>query len=179
MMISAGVIVYMVELKSEFVENVANCHWFSRCGMRDEFSFEVDYLDEAECVEQYIASSKWENVCLERRGDFTSYLSLNYREEYRKSWNVLVREVKGKVFSKCFRQGAVLIAVWMVWKVSGGKVYCILKGGAMMGRTFEDEFMDIQAGLISLCLELTQLFVNIYDHQHFQIHFVKYCDQHN
>lgn len=25
----------------------------------------------------------------------------------------------------------------------------------MMGRTFEDEFMDIQAGLISLCLELT------------------------
>lgn len=24
-----------------------------------------------------------------------------------------------------------------------------------MGRTFEDEFMDIQAGLISLCLELT------------------------
>ena len=98
MMISAGVIVYMVELKSEFVENVANCHWFSRCGMRDEFSFEVDYLDEAECVEQYIASSKWENVCLEKRGDFTSYLSLNYREEYRKSWNVLVREVKEKFF---------------------------------------------------------------------------------
>lgn len=51
-------------------------------------------------VEKNINSIKWENLCLERRGDFTEYLLKNHKAKYNKYWNVEVRMIKEKYISK-------------------------------------------------------------------------------
>lgn len=81
-----------MQIREEFIEKMMECEWLQRCGMIDEFSFEVEYVKKKK-AEKLIKSIKWENLCLDRKGDFTVYLTLNHREE-RKLWNKMVEKIK-------------------------------------------------------------------------------------
>lgn len=85
-----------MKLKKEFVDAILNCQWLYRCGRVDNFEFAVQYLNSKRDVEKNINGIKWENLCIDRRGDFTTYLFKNHKLEYNKNWNDEVREIKEK-----------------------------------------------------------------------------------
>lgn len=85
-----------MKLKKEFVDTILNCQWLYRCGRVDNFEFDVQYLISKSDVEKNINGIKWENLCIDRRGDFTTYLFKNHKLEYNKNWNDEVREIKEK-----------------------------------------------------------------------------------
>lgn len=87
-------------LEKEFVESILNCQWLQRCGQIDSLGFEVEYLDNKKEVEKNINSVKWENICLDKKGDFTTYLFKNHKADYNKYWNVEVETIKEQYLSK-------------------------------------------------------------------------------
>ena len=87
-------------LEKEFVESILNCQWLQRCGQKDSLGFEVEYLDNKKEVEKNINSVKWENICLDKKGDFTTYLFKNHKAEYNKYWNDEVETIKEQYLSK-------------------------------------------------------------------------------
>lgn len=84
----------VMNLSKEFIDNMLNCPWLQMCGQKEKLDFAVEYLNSEEKVQKSINSTKWENLCLDQMGDFTAYLSRNYREEYNKNWNEKVRMIK-------------------------------------------------------------------------------------
>lgn len=87
-------------LEKEFVESILNCQWLQRCGQIDSLGFEVEYLNNKKVVEKNINSVKWENICLDKKGDFTTYLFKNHKAEYNKYWNDEVETIKEQYLSK-------------------------------------------------------------------------------
>ncbi len=87
-------------LRKEFIETIFNCQWLQRCGQTDNLEFDVEYLKNIRDVERNINSTKWENLCLDRMGDFTTYLQKNHKAEYNKYWNDGVRMIKEQYISK-------------------------------------------------------------------------------
>ena len=87
-------------LRKEFIETIFNCQWLQRCGQTDNLEFDVEYLKNIRDVERNINSTKWENLCLDRMGDFTTYLLKNHKAEYNKYWNDGVRMIKEQYISK-------------------------------------------------------------------------------
>lgn len=61
-------------LEKEFIEQILDCQWLQRCGQIDNLGFDVEYLNNTRDVEKNINATKWENICLDRKGDFTTYL---------------------------------------------------------------------------------------------------------
>ena len=87
-------------IEKEFVETILNCQWLQRCGQIDNLGFDVEYLSSKRDVEKNINATKWENICLERKGDFTTYLLKNHKAQYNKYWNEEVRRIKEQYISK-------------------------------------------------------------------------------
>lgn len=87
-------------LKREFIEEILNCQWLQRCGEKDSFKFDVEYLDSKSDIEKNINSAKWENLCLDRMGDFTTYLLKKHKAEYNKYWNDEIRIIKKEYISE-------------------------------------------------------------------------------
>ena len=83
-----------MNLRKEFIDNMLACPWLKMCGRKEDLEFDVEYLNREEEVQKSIDSIKWENVCLDRMGDFTAYLSKHYNEEYNKYWNERVGIIK-------------------------------------------------------------------------------------
>lgn len=71
-----------MELKPDFIEKVINCSWFENCGDQNFDTFEVIFLKDKMEIPKSIQSYKWENICLDKRGDFSSAILLNYEEQY-------------------------------------------------------------------------------------------------
>lgn len=82
-------------LSKEFIEKIQNCPWLKNCGQKDAFEFDVEYVKDIKAVDKHINSMKWENLCLDKKGDFTVYLCINHKEEYQ-CWNDLAKEVKSE-----------------------------------------------------------------------------------
>lgn len=82
-----------MHLKKEFIDKMLKCSWLHMCGEKDALPFDVEYLDSKK-VEKSINSTKWENMCLDRMGDFTAYLTKNHKDEYKKYWNEEVKYIK-------------------------------------------------------------------------------------
>ncbi len=76
-----------------FLNRITNCSWLLRCGYRDEFGFSCTYVENTEQLKRKIDSVHWENSCLDKRGDFSSFLCLNHRKEYRE-WNNVANIIK-------------------------------------------------------------------------------------
>lgn len=76
-----------------FLSDIMNCSWLKRCGYMDKFNFSCVYVNSVDQLKRNIDSDHWVNLCLDRRGDFTSYLCLNHRKEYR-NWNDIVGNIK-------------------------------------------------------------------------------------
>ena len=87
-------------LKENFVEQIMNCSWFENCGDVSFDKFEVVFLKNKSEVVKSIKSIKWENICLEKQGDFTFYLSQNCKKQYNEMWNTEVKNVKNMYISK-------------------------------------------------------------------------------
>ena len=81
-----------IELKNKLLEN----HWFEYCGTSENCNYFFSYvrIDNAKKAVKGVASIDWENLCLEERGNFTSYLSKEHKKEYREHWNKTVLELK-------------------------------------------------------------------------------------
>ena len=60
--------------------------------MKDDFGFEVEFVTEKQ-MQKSIKSCSWENICLDKKGDFTVFLHKNYTSEYQQ-WNRFVEELK-------------------------------------------------------------------------------------
>jgi len=86
-------------IEKEFVETILNCQWLQRCGQIDNLGFDVEYLSSKRDAEKNISATKWENICLERKGEFTTYLLKNYKAVC-KYWNEEVRVIKEQYISK-------------------------------------------------------------------------------
>lgn len=89
-----------MELKTDFVKQIMNCRWFENCGNLSFDKFDVILLKNKEEVIESINSIKWENVCLEKSGDFTFFLSQNYKKQYNEMWNTEVKAIKKIYISK-------------------------------------------------------------------------------
>lgn len=87
-------------LEKEFVKKILDCQWLQRCGKTDNLGFDVEYLSSKRDAEKNINATKWENMCLERKGDFTTYLLKNHKDEYNKYWNDEVRMIKEQYISR-------------------------------------------------------------------------------
>lgn len=71
-----------MELKQDFIERITNCNWFENCGDQNFDKFEVIFLKDKMEISESIQSYKWENICLDKKGDFSSAILLNYEEQY-------------------------------------------------------------------------------------------------
>lgn len=89
-----------MEISSEFIKLIMDCELLSRCGIKDDFGFDVEYVNSEAKARKMISSLKWENTCLEAGGDFTEFLSKNYKELYHKNWNVVVDQIKSEYMSE-------------------------------------------------------------------------------
>ncbi|MBP3611326.1 MAG: hypothetical protein J6J42_13440 [Lachnospiraceae bacterium] len=83
-----------MNISKEFIDKILNCPWLQNCGKKDSLEVGAAYLDKTADVRKYIVSLKWENLCLDKQGDFTTYLFKNYRDEFNKYWNETVRMIK-------------------------------------------------------------------------------------
>lgn len=93
-----------MKLKENFLNEIMNCQWLNRCGVEDEFDFEVEFIKSLKNAEKSINSVKWENMCLERGSDFTSFLARNYKDEYNRFWNDIVRMIKRDYFPQIIKK---------------------------------------------------------------------------
>ena len=89
-----------MEISQGFVKQIMDCELLGRCGIKDDFEFDVEYVNSEAKAAKMIKSIKWENTCLEARGDFTEFLCKNYKELYNKNWNVVVRQVKNEYMNE-------------------------------------------------------------------------------
>ena len=90
-----------MELNADVVQSLLTCDWLRNCGKPSEEIEGVRCLfitDKAQ-IEKNFKSIKWENICLDARGDVTVELCLHYREIY-KEWNSLVDKVNELIFPK-------------------------------------------------------------------------------
>lgn len=83
-------------LGKDFINKIINCQWLQMCGIKEDFEYDIEYAKSKKELEKKITSLAWENICLERRGDFTVYLHLNHRTEYDQYWNKEVRIIKSE-----------------------------------------------------------------------------------
>lgn len=89
-----------MEISKEFIHLIMDCELLGRCGIKDDLGFDIEYVESETKAEEMINSLKWENTCLEVSGDFTGFLSRNYKELYNKNWNVVVDQVKSEYMSE-------------------------------------------------------------------------------
>lgn len=82
-------------LKRDFLNEVNTCPWLKNCGTDVEraYNFDVYAITDIKDVCKRLNSLEWENFCLDRRNDLTSFLFRNYRKDYG-NWNNTVRLVK-------------------------------------------------------------------------------------
>lgn len=84
-----------MEISKEIYINLVNCSWFKKCGCAEYYTYDFEIYPistESEAVKG-ILSTKWENICLEERGNLTAYLSCNHKDKY-KHWNYEVEIIK-------------------------------------------------------------------------------------
>lgn len=89
-----------MELKKDFLDKIDSCAWLENCGDGSFERFEVVVVKDKEKAIKNITSTKWGNICLEARGDFTEYLFFNHRESYEKDWNNEVDYIKQEYWNK-------------------------------------------------------------------------------
>lgn len=87
-------------IEKEFIKQILDCQWLQRCVQIDNLGFDVEYLNNTRDVEKNINATKWENICLDRKGDFTTYLFKNYKTDYNKYWNDEVDIIKKQYLFK-------------------------------------------------------------------------------
>ena len=83
-----------MEINNEFIDKVLCCDFLGNCGKVDELKVDIKYVDSEAMANEMICSEEWENIVLEERGKFTSFLSKNHRELFNKYWNQVVEEIK-------------------------------------------------------------------------------------
>lgn len=89
-----------MEISKEFIGIIMECELLGRCGEKDGMEFDVEYVNSEAKAIKLIKGIKWENTCLESRGDFTEFLSRNHRDVFKKNWNVVVDEIKSKYMNE-------------------------------------------------------------------------------
>ena len=63
-----------MEISKEFIKLIMDCELLRRCGEKDDFGFDVEYVNSETKAKKMINSINWENTCLEVSGDFTEFL---------------------------------------------------------------------------------------------------------
>lgn len=84
-----------MDFDKELINTLYSINWFSNCGKAIMIE-NVEVLPAVLKVKKSIQSRCYENVVLEYRGDFTSALSMSYREQYNKWWNILAEQFKSQ-----------------------------------------------------------------------------------
>lgn len=97
-------------LNEEFIKKMNTCKWMSRCGEKDDFGFEVEYLDSKKKVKKSINGLKWENTCLDGREDFTEYMCINYKELTGIKWNRIAEEIFNDYVCPIIKQVSEMLA---------------------------------------------------------------------
>lgn len=82
-----------MELKKNFIDDITNCEWLTKCGKKDIFSFDIILLDEENALNS-ICNPKWERVWMDARDDFTDYLDDTCKELYERVWNKYVKKYR-------------------------------------------------------------------------------------
>ena len=116
-----------MEFSSDFINKINNCNFFSRCGEKDTFEFEVEYVKSPKEVKKHINSIKWENTCHEISEDFSNFICMQYINC--NEWNSLVCSVKSEYIEKLCNK------VKKMW---------------IDEETSEDIWIDIRCNLIAL-----------------------------
>ena len=75
------------------IESLQSIAWFSSIGSDSTLNISEAF--------EHIQSSEWENFQLDRSGDITTYLSTNFREEYRE-WNAITNLIKSSLEGKVY-----------------------------------------------------------------------------
>lgn len=88
-----------MKIEEKFIKQVMECNWLKNCGKEGDFGFEVEYTKSQSKVKKLINGIKWENICLEERGNFTAFLHINHNEDYNKFWREMVRKIKSEYIS--------------------------------------------------------------------------------
>ena len=89
-----------MESNKEFIDQILTCKLLSRCGIKDEFAFNVEYVTSQREAVKKIQSLKWQNLCLQVGGDFTEFLSIHHKDKYNKYWNREVQRIKSTYMSE-------------------------------------------------------------------------------
>ncbi|WP_332651821.1 hypothetical protein [Lysinibacillus sp. 54212] len=80
-----------MKLENEIIESLLNIDFLSHS---KSLNVDFEQILNLESASKNINGMKWGNICLEKIGDVTSYLSKNHRELYNKNWNNLAIEIK-------------------------------------------------------------------------------------
>ena len=83
-----------MNISEEFKNIIMESELLGRCGEIDDFEFDVEYVNSEKKAIKLINSVTWENKYIEEQGDFTEFLSTNYKELYGRNWNIIVRQIK-------------------------------------------------------------------------------------
>lgn len=88
-----------MEIKKAVIDELINCKWLENCGELNstKYDFETVFQSDRTKVIKSITSMEWENICLEERGNITSFLATHNKTEYNKNWNVLAKQIKSEV----------------------------------------------------------------------------------
>ncbi len=88
-----------MQINPEVINQLNECTWFSNCGkplVTNQY-LNISFLENKKMIEECIQSIIWENVCLEEIGNITAFLSLNRRNEYRETWNVMTKTIRSEI----------------------------------------------------------------------------------
>ncbi|MED4402703.1 hypothetical protein [Metabacillus fastidiosus] len=83
-----------MKLENETIESLLKIDFLSHS---KNLNIDFELISNLNLASTSINGLKWENICLERIGDVTSYLSKNYRELYNKNWNNLAIEIRKNI----------------------------------------------------------------------------------
>lgn len=88
-------------IKENFIEEITSCKWFMNCGVHNSFifDFKVDFSNDKSTAIKSIKGHQWENLCLNKQGDLTSFLCINHPEKYQQ-WNSVVTMVKNNYMTR-------------------------------------------------------------------------------
>ena len=84
-----------MEFSKEFVDKVMNCVFFTRCGEKDDFDFEVEYVKTVDKAVKQINSTKWENTYLEAANEFSVFMVRNHMDDFSRA-NDIIKLAKQK-----------------------------------------------------------------------------------
>lgn len=83
-----------MQLEQEVIDDLLGIEFLAH---HKKLEIKAEYITNLTVASKSMNGLKWENLCLEKSGDVTSYLSINHKALYNTYWNELAIAIKTNI----------------------------------------------------------------------------------